>query len=82
MGLGRRLSLHLRKNDFFYLEWRVLVHSERYFFVRVLARKMLVWGFNGGLEAEPPVGFGGRAPGQGDKGEALMKLKPLKHLYA
>jgi len=43
---------------------------------------MLVWGFNGGLEAEPPVGFGGRAPGQGDKGEALMKLKPLKHLYA
>ena len=26
---------------FFHSKWRVLVHSDRYFFVRVLARKML-----------------------------------------
>ena len=39
--LGRGLCPLPRKMFFFHLKWRVSVHSERYFFVHVLARKML-----------------------------------------
>ena len=31
--------------------------------------------YNGGLEAEPPAGSRGRAPGRGSEGEAPLKLK-------
>ena len=31
--------------------------------------------YNGGLEAEPPAGFRGRAPGRGIRGQSPLKLK-------
>ena len=34
--------------------------------------------YNGGLRAEPPAGSRGRAPGQGVRGEALLKLNASK----
>ena len=51
---GRCLTPEIK----FHLKWRVLVHSERYFFVRVLARKMLNFPPGGDFVDTKDVRFG------------------------
>ena len=38
-------------------------------------------GYNEGLEAEPPAGSRGRAPGQGVRGRSPLKLRALSCVY-
>ena len=47
----------------------------------VLEDQIVARGYNGGLGAEPPAGSRGRAPGQGVRGEAPLKLRAFSWMY-